>query len=102
MSSSPTSDRIRASSAPHGVTSRFVNLVSKALEKEGERSAMMADVLTMDEAADYLRVSRTTLERWVHRKQITSVKLGKHRFFRAIDLTNLLEQNAHNQQRRLG
>lgn len=51
------------------------------------------DNLTKEEAADYLRISRATLDRLVKKRLVPHAKLGKRVIFRKRDLDALLEKH---------
>ena len=49
------------------------------------------DLLTVDEAAEFLRVKKTTLYTWAYRRQIPSQKVGGTLRFRRGDLDRWLK-----------
>jgi excisionase family DNA binding protein len=49
------------------------------------------DLLTVDEAAEFLRVKKTTLYTWAYRRQIPSQKVGGALRFRRGDLDRWLK-----------
>lgn len=51
-------------------------------------------LLTIDEAADYLRASRSTIYRMMWRGRLKGYKLGKELRFYLTDLQGLLEEVA--------
>jgi len=54
----------------------------------------MDPLLTVDEAAAFLRIKRNTLYTWAYRKQIPSQKVGKALRFRREDLEAWLKAQA--------
>ena len=54
----------------------------------------MEALLTVDEAADVLRVKKSTVYTWAYRKQIPSQKVGKALRFRREDLEAWLKAQA--------
>lgn len=55
---------------------------------------MPARLFTVDEAADYLRIGRSTLYGLLREKAIGSVRVGKRRLIAEDDLARFLEANA--------
>jgi len=53
----------------------------------------MNNLLNIHETASYLRVSTSTLYRWVHRKQIQYVKIGSRVLFLEKDILEFLDEN---------
>lgn len=53
----------------------------------------MDELLTLPEAARYMRISTSTLYRWVHRKQIQHVKLGSRVLFEPDKLKEFVKNN---------
>lgn len=51
---------------------------------------MTTDLLSVEEAAEYLRISRHTLRTWISNKKVTYVKLGRRTLFRREDLDKLI------------
>ena len=47
-----------------------------------ERSLASNEILTIDEVADYLRLTPQTIYKWAQEKRIPAVKLGKEWRFR--------------------
>jgi excisionase family DNA binding protein len=52
----------------------------------------MNDVLTIDEAAEQLRVSRWTLYNLIRTNQLRTIKIGRRRLVPASALTECLDQ----------
>jgi excisionase family DNA binding protein len=52
----------------------------------------MSDVLTIDEAADRLRVSRWTVYNLIRAGRLRSVKIGRRRLVPAAAITECLDQ----------
>lgn len=50
----------------------------------------MSDLLTIQEAADYLRIGKRTVERFVALGDIGSVKVGRRRLIQASELDRYL------------
>ena len=55
-----------------------------------ENEKLEMDVLSVDEAADYLKFSRAYLYRLAKEKKIPHINYGRHILFRKIDLFNWL------------
>lgn len=55
-----------------------------------ENKKLEMDVLSVDEAAAYLKFSRAYLYRLAKEKKIPHINYGRHIFFRRIDLFNWL------------
>lgn len=53
----------------------------------------MNNLLSISETASYLRVSKSTLYRWVYKKQIQHVKIGSRVLFLESYLLEFLEEN---------
>ncbi len=53
----------------------------------------MNNLLSISETARYLRISTSTLYRWVHKKQIQHVKIGSRVLFLKENLLEFLEKN---------
>ena len=51
------------------------------------------DLLTVGEAADFLRLRPSTIRSWLLKRQITFVKLSRRVFLRRGDLEELLERS---------
>ena len=54
------------------------------------------DVLTIEELADYLKISKSTLYKLVREGKIPSQKVGRHWRFRKTAIDNWLEENRTN------
>jgi excisionase family DNA binding protein len=54
---------------------------------------MTTDLLSVEEAAEYLRISRHTLRTWMGNKKVTYVKLGRRTLFRREDLDKLIKDS---------
>jgi excisionase family DNA binding protein len=55
----------------------------------------LAELLTATEAADYLRISESTLRHWVSDKKIRFIKIGRAVRFKKTHLERFLQDNAH-------
>ena len=53
-------------------------------------------LLNVQEAASYLRISVSTLYRWVHQKKIKHVKIGSRVLFSQDDLKEFIKINSCN------
>lgn len=53
-------------------------------------------LLNVQEAASYLRISTSTLYRWVHQKKIKHVKIGSRVLFSQDDLKEFIKINSCN------
>jgi len=55
------------------------------------------ELLSAKEAADYLRVSRTTLHRWTRREGLPCIQIGRYGRMRFLkqDLLEFLEKHRH-------
>jgi excisionase family DNA binding protein len=51
------------------------------------------DLLTVEEAANELRVSRHTMRSWVSQKRITYQKIGRRVFFKRTVLQDFIESS---------
>lgn len=49
--------------------------------------------LTVNEAASYLRISRTTVWRLLKNKKVARVRIGGRTLIRRVDIDNFLEQS---------
>lgn len=65
-----------------------------------ENPAQLA-VLSIDEAATYLRASRGHIYNLMHRGELNSVRAGHRRLIRRVDLDEMLERGSGNMQPRL-
>jgi excisionase family DNA binding protein len=52
-------------------------------------------LMTVDEAAEYLRLAPWTLRHWVSKKKIPYVRLGRSIRFRRKDMERFVIQNLH-------
>lgn len=50
-------------------------------------------LLTVGEAAEYLRLTKSTIYSWVHYKKIRFAKIGSRVLFRVTDLDEMIERN---------
>ena len=50
-------------------------------------------LLTIQQTADYLHISTSTLYRWVHRKEIKYIKIGSRVLFSQADLAEFIRIN---------
>ncbi len=60
-----------------------------------ENSTSVSDLLTVSEAAEYLRISAWTLRHWVSDKKITFIKIGRAVRFRKTHLDAFIRHNLH-------
>ncbi len=56
----------------------------------------MNNLLTIQESASYLRISVSTLYRWVHHKKIKHVKIGSRVLFLRDSLDEFINNNTVN------
>lgn len=63
------------------------------------KDAESNNLLSISETARYLRISKSTLYRWVHKKQIKHVKIGSRVLFLEKDLLEFLDKNTIQQQK---
>ena len=54
---------------------------------------MMDEILTVQEVADYLRVSRSTVWRWCKQGRVSAFKVGRGWRLRRSEMERLLDQN---------
>lgn len=57
------------------------------------KDSEMNNLLSIPEAASYLRISTSTLYRWVHKKQIKHVKIGSRVLFSENYILEFLDKN---------
>jgi len=60
-------------------------------EKRRTIEGVPEGLLTVPEAAQWLRVSEYTLRGWISRRQISYVKIGRRTLFNPADLYNLIK-----------
>ena len=60
-----------------------------------ENSTSVSDLLTVSEAAEYLRISAWTLRHWVSDKKIAFIKIGRAVRFRKTHLDAFIRHNLH-------
>ena len=58
----------------------------------------MNNLLNIQEAASYLRISTSTLYRWVHQKKIKHAKIGSRVLFSNDDLKEFVNNNTVNNE----
>jgi excisionase family DNA binding protein len=58
--------------------------------KNAKANATRMDLLNVDEAASYLRLSTNCIRSWVHKGRVPFIKLGRRVVFRRSDLDNLV------------
>ena len=76
----------------------LVQLCPQAVTTIRQVRAMPEDnvaLMTVDEAASYLRLAPWTLRHWVCQKKIPYVRLGRSVRFRRKDMERFVNQNVH-------
>ena len=56
----------------------------------------MNNLITIQETASYLRISLSTLYRWVHQKKIKHIKLGSRVMFKKEDIEEFIKSKTIN------
>ena len=64
-----------------------------------EQNPMRSPMLTIKEAADYLRLSRSMVEKLLQHKRLPQVKIGARTFLLVGDLDTFIERNRRNGRR---
>jgi len=88
-------ERLELPESMYGVLRQVAEALSKGM---GVNVAPLSAMLTTQEAADYLGISRPTLVRILERGEIPMEKPGRHRFVRLKDLVD--HQEALKERRR--
>ncbi len=57
---------------------------------------MHGNLLDIPETARYLRISKSTLYRWVHQKKIKYIKIGSRVIFSQSDIDEFINSNRTN------
>jgi excisionase family DNA binding protein len=68
-------------------------VLRQALQKQQPHAPPEAQLLTVDEVTERLRLSRDSLYRYIRRNELKSIKFGKRRLFRESDLQAFIEQH---------
>lgn len=95
-------DRLLQSLAPELVEA-IEQLVEERVREQLEElpgAASSSPWLSLDEAADYLRVSPRTLERRIKRGRIRSTTIGRRRLLHRDDLDELAEKRRRGRRQR--
>lgn len=59
----------------------------------------MNEILTVEEAADYLKVSKTTIRRWCVREQLPAFKIGREWRISKKELDRVIQRSSRGQER---
>ncbi len=87
-------EHLDSTTIPHSIPPDVVRLLRDAIiDARQESSHSRTEVLTVQEAADLLRVSKSSIERRIRNQEIPSFKLGRNRRILRRDLFASFDSN---------